>query len=363
MVGDLCTLDDVREQVDSVHLEEEIETYERYVTTRLERVLREQGVQGRVVNNGSTGKTRKTYILDPRGKYKLFPPDVDLNVIVDVSEIPKGLERSLMAPFSRGGHTHTDEKYHKVIGVLNCGDFNVSMALYTEEVYQANAEFVYNEMITPFDDRGRREVKTLRLILQRHGCYGGWNRGVPGVAADEMVRVYGSVEASLAFLLEAASEKEHRQLQLPGTDRNILNSVSNQVWQRVHKFTERYAREGTVNADPYSIEHWTEDHHPDDIFVGTIIRCAPGSCGREGDVIARAVREYLQQFLACFGVKHSADYHIMPSQGIRGSGAVEHTHIFAAFNPGDKVKLRTKPCLGLFHNYMKMYSMDRHFEE
>jgi len=45
--------------------------------------LRELRVSGRVVNTGSTHESRMVYVLDPFGKHKPFPPDIDLNIIVN----------------------------------------------------------------------------------------------------------------------------------------------------------------------------------------------------------------------------------------------------------------------------------------
>src|SRR3989344_2503273 len=189
-----CSIDDVRKSLKKIKLDDQIRALSDYYVHRMKDLLRELRVSGRVVNTGSTHESRMTYVLDPFGKHKPFPPDIDLNIIVNELELPKNLERTLADELKKGGHVHKDMKHEKMIIIRREGDVNVSIASYTKKVAEGNNEVDYIDRIEPFSDEQRIEARTLKLILQRHGCYAGYNRAIPGIAVDEIVRKYGRVE-------------------------------------------------------------------------------------------------------------------------------------------------------------------------
>ncbi|RLE43397.1 hypothetical protein DRJ48_01010 [Candidatus Woesearchaeota archaeon] len=55
-------------------------------------------------------------------------------------------------------------------------DLNVSVAVYTESTAEQCGEFDYTELIGELSPAERVEAKVLKLLLQRYGCYGSYNR-------------------------------------------------------------------------------------------------------------------------------------------------------------------------------------------
>ncbi len=334
-----CTIDVLRNEITktSSNLDAEVRTYEDYVTRALTRTLLDLKVAARVVNNGSTHQSRRTYVMDPSGTHNPFPPDIDLNVVVYGDEVPEGLEDLLFERIMKGSSVYVDgnDNGKKIIGVRREGNFNISTAIYSEKTYGGNKEISYNDLIGEFDEKQRLEARTLKVILQRNGCYGGWNRAIKGIAVDEMVRSHGSTEQCLSFLQKASESKAVRKLYIPTTEENLLGNVSHYVWGRVKRMTALHAQKGTIKADSFEGENWKE-MYAEKVTAVFSIGCSPGSCGREPSTIAREVRRYLSNITGLVGIEGGTDYHLIPHQGENSEKGNPHTFIFVAIDPKDK---------------------------
>ncbi len=334
-----CTIDTLREEITktSSNLDAEVRTYEDYVTRALTRTLLDLNIEARVVNNGSTHSSRGTYVMDPRGVHNPFPPDIDLNVVVYGEEVPEGLEDLLFKRIMKGSSVHVDgnDNGKKIIGVKREGNFNISTAIYSEKTYGDNKEISYNDLIGEFDEKQRLEARTLKVILQRNGCYGGWNRAIKGIAVDEMVRSHGNVEQCFSFLQKAFATKAVRKLYIPTTEENLLGNVSHYVWERINGIANLYSQKGTIKADSFETEDWNR------LYEGKVtsvfsIGCSPASCGREPSPIAREVRRYLNNITGLVGIEGGIDFHIIPHQGENSEKGNPHTVIFVAVDPKGK---------------------------
>lgn len=349
----LAKLEDVRNQIKKVNLDKQAIAHSTSFTERMSYALKEHGVKGRVFNNGSTHESRMSYVLDPTSQHKPFPPDIDLNVIVNVDEVPKGLMRTLLRPFNKGGNTHEDGRNNKAIGVLRAGDFNVSMAVYTRGVATENGEFNYNDRFRPFNEEQRLEARTFKIVLQRHGCYAGYNNGITGIAVDEMIQRFGRVEGAFEFLDAGLRDRKELPLILPDTEIDLMKGVNKYTKARLREMIDTYKERGLVNATSFEGDTW-QKYNKGKMAFSTSILCAPASCGREGSDVARATRENLREITEVVNVKRGIDYFIVPCQG-KIEGGSPHTMIAASFDPKERKDINRDALFLLFEKSMKLY--------
>ena len=331
----LCPLEEIVEETATryTQTDNKFVLFQYHWVTTIQEFLSELRISGDVINTGSTHPNRLTYILEPKGKCRPYPPDIDISIVVDNQIVPAELEDAIYDNFGEIGSVHTDEKHGKVIAVIDAGDANVELGVYTRDIAIKNGEIMYNALIAPFSQDQKREARVLKLLLQRNGCYGAFNRGLNGITVDELIRQYGTVNKALEFFGAALLEKNKRILTPLGTDENLLLNVSPHVWERIRYMVETFTLRNRVKADPFGDADWA-DHHADQVAFSMYIGCAPASCGREGSAVAGNVRRTISDLFSHYGIKRpkGSDYLVIPCQGTQGSNVTPHTEVYCAIN-------------------------------
>jgi len=319
-----CSIDEVRDQVRVMNLEDQITDLNSGLTLTVTRLFNSRGLGAIVSNNGSSNLLRRTYVSETQSDYAPFPPDIDLNAVL-YGRITPGTIEALKERLQEYNPKQKGEK-EKIVLTFSCLDINVSLALYSLSNSQdGNVIFYDSNWMT---ESQRLDIRALKLILQRHGAYASYNRAIPGIAIDEMIRQFGSLEDSLEFLSVASSNKKLRVLDFNGF--NLLINVSKHVWKRIQLMTMLYQAEKQVKSSSFEHEDWIAFNQATDqeeISLGIATTCSVPTCGREGHEIAKIVRTIADELKI-----KGFDYYVIPCQG----GIVRpHTSIHLSMRRSD----------------------------
>ena len=288
------------------------------ITDRAYAVLDRAGIHARIDNVGSTNPTRQTFVLDPAAKDHPFPPDIDLDIITR-SPISQQAGEDVLREAYPTGKTNSSNGiptlYHPF------GAFNLTLSVLDEARASREAPNRYANIASPLTQDQALEVRTLKLILQRIGAYGGYNHGFKGVAAEEAVRQFGSADEALrAFGTYGSGRALTLPSPLDGT--NLIGRVSPDIWDRLSRAYAIYTQEGRVKGDPFTRDDWIEVHEGSSTITWKIA-CSPASCGRDGHGVMRGVEHNFARVREA-RTRHPHLY-VMPHQGVIGS-TVRHPH-------------------------------------
>lgn len=318
----LCTLGDLRDQANNLDLEKRMLEVNKELHGKLDSFCKShQGII--VVNNGSSSETRRTIVLDPNSEYRCFPPDIDLNIVSLNGPVPEGIKEGIHEIISEHRpKRNQDHKHDKVVFVWPDRDFNITLAIFSSE----GGDTLY---YTPeLSDRQRLEAKALKLALQRSGAYGKFNYGISGIATEEMVRQYETIQEAFRFLKAGIERRDCRRLMLG--DENLIERVSRHTWRRIGSMVKLYEETGQVRAEGLEYKDWDE-LIGDKYCLTTNIACSPASCGREGFEIAYILRG-IEKELGLQGF----EAYLVPYQGKREPKSNPHTVIYGAASEGDE---------------------------
>ena len=317
----LCTLNEIRDQAELVRKEREVRELNRHVVSTLESKLKQLGLDGCVANNGSTNEDRMTYVFDPNGEYLPFPPDVDLKMGVYPQQRGEEALLELFRPFVSLSHVHRFRG--SVEATWRKEGFAVSLSV--SHLERGQRIITYSSGEWALTEEQKRDIRALKLILQRSGAYGGYNHGINGIAIEQLIRMYGGLEAGLGFLAGASRSAASRTIMHPDGKENLLRRVSRFVWKRVADALDIYLKTGKVYGQPFGTDAFLYSKM-NPWSMDCDVECSPLACGTPPVEIATHVCKALGEILE---VKNPIDYYIVPVNGRVGFEMC--TRIYAAY--------------------------------
>jgi hypothetical protein len=380
-MAELCTLEDLREQL----------RWERFVSVDIglmrqmwslrskigdvigdekhnERILicRSPGQQplyagapGKLITYGSTNAERRTHVMDNSSPNRPFPPDIDGIIVMEDhvmanSALCDKVQQLIVKQITgRRGRLFFVDKHKEYRRNFPLGAVNLSLRMIGEQTAAGMPDLSYPyedmcisssgfvsddkcDVILPSDQDERTETRMLKLLFERNGAYGGFNRGVKGTACEAMVLKYGPVENCFDFLRNTV-HAEKRELCHPfyeahGYKENLFESISHHIWRRIERMLDLYDATGKVKAGSFGIDDWisfAEEKRRDNpryTVAHFVTTCAPGTlgCGVEPIDIRNAM-------LKAHPYEKGLDYYLVPYQGDL-STVQPYTEIFAGFS-------------------------------
>ncbi|MFH1134038.1 MAG: hypothetical protein V1735_06110 [Nanoarchaeota archaeon] len=307
----------LRDEAAAINLDREIIGFSEFLTARLERILRMEDVDARIVHNGSTSPSRLTYVIDPRSEERAFPPTIDISVIVNGS-IPEHLESAISSNLRKPNLSHEDRQRETRFYRWDEGPFNVTVYLCPAGV--AAPLLKHDELAEFCSERHRLDARALRLLVGRLGASKDYNHGIPGQLADRLVLETGSFEESVVCLLRAANDPSYRRETFNDINPAHL-SISRYVWRRLGKLADH-----EPGQEPFTVQNWESDLASGRTGGAYEIACAPNTCGRDGSYLASVTRDIIFTALNIQNKVHGMDWHVIPCQGKMGEKG--HTRIY-----------------------------------
>lgn len=117
----------------------------------------------------------------------------------------------------------------------------------------------FNKHLT---DRDRLEVIKAKAFFKSHGVYGAEIGGIVGVALEELVRRYKTLENICKVLTSHKyGELWIQDPVLAGKrKRNLLASINRRKWRLIQKACKEYLRTGTFTYKKYTLDSFIRDH-------------------------------------------------------------------------------------------------------
>ena len=109
-------------------------------------------------------------------------------------------------------------------------------------------------------EKDRNEVRKAKAFFKSHGVYGAEVGGIVGVAIEELVRKYHTLENICRLFLE--NELEDLWLQDPVLDRprNLLASITKSKYRKIREACRKYLETGTFEYKKYTLEDFIGEH-------------------------------------------------------------------------------------------------------
>ncbi|MBP7708441.1 hypothetical protein KA107_02055 [Candidatus Pacearchaeota archaeon] len=219
--------------------------------------MKKQGLECELLLVGSTNPTRLTTVIDPKTPDDRYTCDFDLAVITprDFSNEERTHILSKIYPSARiAKHFGREElSFYRE-------KFPVCATIVPESEADQCLPIVYTRKYARFDQDQIHNMRAVRLFCMRNGLYGGYTRGIKGIAIEQLVAKFGSFDKCLEELAGELSRTTPLVLPSPVDKTDLLGRVQPDVLQRLKKASRTFAQTGKIKSSPYTIESWEEDH-------------------------------------------------------------------------------------------------------
>ncbi|MFH1408328.1 MAG: hypothetical protein ABIH34_00310 [Nanoarchaeota archaeon] len=346
------TLDQLKELVYSTSRAEEVIQLQGEICDRIGEALADRDLEGSIDIVGSSNPERMTLVIEPTTAHIPFPPDFDIDIILD-EPVEEEQARELLSIIFPEGH------YRKVRGLPQMSeqnrDYFVTVCVMDKEKAEKELPNRYSKIARPLRGNEPLETQTFKLWTMRNGTYAGFDHGIKGIAATELVKMYGNAATAITYLHECLSNLKRPVILSPVNGDDLLKNVSGDIWKRIRKASEVFVKEEKVEADIFELLSWIYAH-PMLSSSHIPILCSPGSCGRDGSEIYKYVKDVSDRTSKKFNIRRlmQARYvipcHSKDADDING----HHTHVYLALKPQKPLQRETrifKFISGEFDNY------------
>ena len=111
-----------------------------------------------------------------------------------------------------------------------------------------------------FDKRFYVRCNLAKAFFKSYGVYGAEVGGIVGVAVEELVRRYGTLENICRLFVESNPEELWLQDPVLKRPRNLLASVSKSKWKKIRKACREFLETGKFTYRKYTVERFLEDY-------------------------------------------------------------------------------------------------------
>jgi len=113
--------------------------------------------------------------------------------------------------------------------------------------------------LTHLDEKARNEVRKAKAFFKSKGLYGAEIGGIIGVALEELVRRYGTLDNICRELISHDYGELWIQDPVMDRPRNLLASINREKWKRIQEACLEYLKTHKVEYKKYSMEDFINE--------------------------------------------------------------------------------------------------------
>lgn len=231
-----------------------------HLKKKIARTLHQEQLSGEPIIVGSTNPDRLTTAIDPRSPDERYPADFDI-IITTEDNLPADQQRQTLKKIFPNGTLV--EKYGRIECESTVNRFPISIGFSNPEHPDAQLPLQYATQ-AKFSASEAKDIRALRLMMMRIGAYGGFTRGVKGIALEQLITQKGDFEATMDSLAQSGDTTPY--LPSPLNGKNLMGRVQEDVWHRIRRASQHYITTGELKGSPYNIGDWQSDHREYDAF-------------------------------------------------------------------------------------------------
>ncbi|MEK6963569.1 MAG: hypothetical protein AABX70_04025 [Nanoarchaeota archaeon] len=219
---------------------------------------------------------------DENCKQGLFIPDFDIDIITPEKIVPDRIKKIMktVCPFAPVANEDRFPTFYQ-----GQGTYYISFAVLSRSEADKEAPNRYaRSQESWLTSEQALEARVLKYIAMDNWAYGGWNRGLRGIAAEQLVKIYGKVEKVLEAL---ALGLEEGTLFVPNPispKSNLISNLSRQNKKRLLRLAWGFVEEEEIFSLTYT-------GFSKNGVATELLPCTPITCGTEPHTLRKTLLE------------------------------------------------------------------------
>lgn len=336
------------------------------LTRQVKKAFSREGISVRIQNVGSAAPERISLVRplkemeevktsdseiyrlagDDQATY-LFIPDFDVDIItpekVSTQQTTEAMRR--ICPYAVSPPENRFPTFYQ-----GQGTYYITFTVLSEQEAAKEAPNRYaslrENMLT---EEQALEARALKYLAMDNWAYGGWNQGLRGIAAEQLVKRYGNLEKVLEILAMNISDEKFFIPSPLSSASNLISNMSRQNRKRLRRVSWNFLEEGEV----YGLTH--KGYSKQGVAIA-MMPCAPPSCGAEPHQLRKTLLQKINDEIKPSSEK-DIDLCLVPAADGEG---YYYTLILIAIEPSKELKKPLESSLrSLWSELEKHHSTDQ----